>query len=159
MRFYSIFCRVSCQTQNFNNIFSEKNVFSRRIEPQFRSQKRQIWFKSLPPPQKRDWHLLVPSIFRFSKKREKRRKTKKTRENPGFFVGHLFWSQNLSDNANNDPSHKISPFPPFCEWFCAAKSLSEADGRQNVRRESISFTRNAKVHFHSKQNHSFYYTP
>ena len=103
MRFYSIFCRVSCQTQNFNNIFSEKNVFSRRIEPQFRSQKRQIWFKSLPPPQKRDWHLLVPSIFGFSKKREKRRKTKKTRENPGFFVGHLFWSQNLVAEMGFEP--------------------------------------------------------
>ena len=103
MRFYSIFCRVSCQTQNFNNIFPEKIVLSWQIEPQFRSQKRQIWFKSLPPPQKRDWHLLVPSIFRFSKKREKRRKTKKTRENPGFFVGHLFWSQNLVAEMGFEP--------------------------------------------------------
>ena len=102
MRFYSIFYRVSCQTQNFNNIFSEKIAFSWQIEPQFRSQKRQIWFKSLPPPQKRDWHLLVPSIFRFSKKREKRRKTKKTRENPGFFEGHLFWPQNLARGSKID---------------------------------------------------------
>ena len=90
MRFYSIFCRVSCQTQNFNNIFSEKIAFSWQIEPQFRSQKRQIWFKSLPPPQKRDWHLLVPSIFRFSKKREKRRKTKKPEKIPGFSRGIYF---------------------------------------------------------------------
>ena len=104
MRFYSIFCRVSCQTQNFNNIFSEKIAFSRDIKPQIRSQKRQIWFKSLPPPRKRDWHLLVPSIFQFSKKQEKRRKTKKTRENPGFFEGHLFWPQNLVAEEGFEPT-------------------------------------------------------
>ena len=87
MRFYSIFYGGSCQTQNFNNIFSEKIVLSWQIEPQFRSQKRQIWFKSLPPPQKRDWHLLVPNFFRFSKKREKRRKPEKI---PGFSWGIYF---------------------------------------------------------------------
>ena len=36
------------------------------------------------------WHLFIRTKIRFSKNREKRRKTKKTRENLGFFGWHLF---------------------------------------------------------------------
>ena len=90
MRFYSIFCRVSCQTQNFNNIFSEKTYF--HGESSLNSALRSGKFGSNPFHHPKNaigifWFRVFFDFQKSEKNGEKRRKPEKI---PGFSWGIYF---------------------------------------------------------------------
>ena len=53
------------------------------------------------------WHLFVFALSRILKKRGKRRKTKKTRENLGFFDRHLLRPEHLEAPPGIGPGMKV----------------------------------------------------
>ena len=79
-------------------------------------------FISAPLPKNADWHLFICTKIRISKKWGKRRKTKKTRENLGFFGWHLFCQHVLEATPGFEPGDK--GFADLCltTWLCRLMS-------------------------------------
>ena len=92
-----------------------KTTNNRLIFPQKRHRKGRkkgsLRFKSPPTPLKCVLHLFIRIVFWFLKKREKRRKTKKTRENLGFSAVHLFWHRFLVAGVGFEP-HDLRVMSP-----------------------------------------------
>ena len=63
-----------------------------------------------------DWHLFICTKIRISKNREKRRKTKKTRENLGVFGWHLFCQDVLRCVDKKMPT--LSTPKTRCHKYC-----------------------------------------
>ena len=81
------------------------SLFFRSIPCSFRASKTaQKRFKSWLLPEKGQMHLFVSRFFRFSKKREKRRKKEKTGENRRFSAPDLLRPDALAPSVGLEPT-------------------------------------------------------
>ena len=68
------------------------------------------------------WHLFVFALSRILKKRGKRRKTKKTRENLGFFDRHLLRPEHLEATSGFGPENNGFADRGLTTWLCRLKT-------------------------------------
>ena len=90
MRFYSIFCRVSCQTQNFNNIFLKKSHFHGKSSLNSALKSGKFGSNPFHHPENAIGIFWFRVFFDFQKSEKNGEKRRKPEKIPGFSRGIYF---------------------------------------------------------------------